>query len=153
MFTCFRTRRRIGAWIDGALGETEGRATGAHVEACARCSVEAASIRKLHVVLTRALPIAEPRDWTGFFPGIVRGVQDAKRVPARPARARWRPRVAFGGALVAAALVALVMWPAAQDPFDRVTVSSAETGQSSGTVMVYTPPERDLAVVWVFDSE
>ena len=32
-----------------------------------------------------------------------------------------------------------------------VSVTSADTDRLDATVMVYTPPEKDLTVVWLFD--
>jgi len=93
---------------------------------------------------------AEP-DWTGFWPGVVRGVDAAKTArPAPAARRAWRPQWALGGALAAALLVSIGVWqfgPDGTQP-DGVIVRSASTGDPAATVMVYGTPERDVAVVW-----
>jgi hypothetical protein len=100
---------------------------------------------------------AEP-DWAGFWPGIVRGIEDTKHheMPALVASSEswwWRPRLTLGGALVVAAIVSLTLWqlnsgPLAPDP--PIFVSSAHTEDPRGSVVVYSPYEvQDVAVVWV----
>jgi hypothetical protein len=64
--------------------------------------------------------------------------------------------VAFGGALAAAMLAALTFWQAFYAPpvpGATVIVRSARTDLPGGTVMVLAPPEQDLAVVWIFETE
>jgi hypothetical protein len=108
-------------------------------------------------MLTRTLTPAEP-DWTGFWQGVVRGIED--RRDARPVevpnrrwwQTTWRPRLALGGVL-AAMLVAVGMWQLAPGPRPSeagVLVTSAHTEDPRGTVMVYSTKEQDVAVVWVF---
>jgi hypothetical protein len=55
---------------------------------------------------------------------------------------------------VATLLVSLGVWQYATSPLEPgVLVSSASTGDPRATVMVYGPPERDVAVVWVLGLE
>lgn len=154
MLICYRTRRRIGAYLDEALGDRESARAAAHIAVCVRCHAEVESLRRVSVMLRQGMPSPAPPDWTSFWEGIRRGIE-APHVEA-PARPRWRPRLVVGtaGALaVAASLV--VLW---QGPWLSLTprvasvisVSSADTDHPGGTVMVYSPPERDLAVVWLF---
>ena len=98
-------------------------------------------------------------DWTGFWPGIVRGIEDERHrvVPASP-RPAWRlwPQWAMGGAAVAALALSLVVWQGARGPVPAeagVLVHSANTEHPGGSVMVYTPPDQNMAVVWVFDTD
>jgi hypothetical protein len=103
------------------------------------------------------LPPVEP-DWTGFWQGVVRGIED--RRDARPVRVErswwqraWAPRWALGGALAAALLVSIGVWQWTPGPpmaDAGVLVTSATTDDPRGTVMVYSTPEQDVAVVWVF---
>lgn len=155
MLTHYLTRRRLGAYLDGALPEATARATAAHLGTCAVCRRGADELRRLRGLLQRSLSVAEP-DWAGFWPGVVRGIDAAKA--AAPSRIRWtrrlqwRPQWALGGALAAALLVTVGLWQfgpdnAPQDP--GVIVRSASTGDPRATVMVYGTPERDVAVVWV----
>ena len=100
---------------------------------------------------------AEP-DWTGFWQGVVRGIEDRRDARPVPAKRPWwqtarRPRWALGGALAAALLMSIGVWqwtPGARLTDAGVLVTSASTEDPRGTVMVYSNPEQDVAVVWVF---
>lgn len=95
---------------------------------------------------------ADP-DWSGFWPGVVRGIQDARVAGPAPRHAAWlRPRWAYGGALAAALLVTLSVWqlvPTGVQPEAPVIVQSVATDDPDASVTVYSTPERDLTVVWV----
>lgn len=97
--------------------------------------------------------MAEP-DWSGFWPGIVRGIQDGSRRTGIRVRPRWGRRWVASG--VATAVIVLVVaiayenWPTTGLPEERVVVTAANTQYPGGT-MVYNAPEK-LAVVWVFDE-
>lgn len=159
VLTCYLTRRRVGAFLDRALGDRQSRSTSAHLARCGRCQREADQLRTLRMALHASVIAADPPDWTGFWPGIVRGVEDGR--PGAPLRidAGWwrrrvlsRPRVAFGGALAAAVLVSMTLWQVLAPtvaPEAPAFVTSANTEDPRGTVLVYSPPERDLTVVWV----
>ena len=157
MLTCYLVRRQLGALLDDALPEHEARGAERHIAGCVRCQRELAELRRVKALVAEAVAIPDP-DWTGFWPGIVRGIQDSRDaapVAVRPARRMW-PQWAVGGAAVAAAALAFVFWQGARGPVPAeasVVVNSAETDHPGGTVMVYSSPERDLAVVWVFDTE
>lgn len=156
----FRAQRRLGAYFDGALNETETRAMTAHVSQCTKCSREIAQLRQLRPLFEGALPTPPPPDWTGFWAGVVRGIEaDRHPSPApRPVWRRWvvQPRVVFGGVLTAVALLSLLtVWQVFYSPTvpeAAVIVRSARTDLPGG-VMVYASPEQDLTVVWVFDSD
>lgn len=114
MLTCYRTRKRIGAWLDQGLDTETARATATHVAACEGCAREAEELRRLRGLLRRTLTPAQP-DWTGFWQGVVRGIEDQKHARPAPAPRRWwqqawRPRWAVGSALAAALLVTLGLW-------------------------------------------
>ncbi|MBI3826002.1 MAG: zf-HC2 domain-containing protein [Candidatus Rokubacteria bacterium] len=150
---CYLTRRRLGALLDGALQGTQARTAEAHLAWCARCQREAESLRGLQALLRRHAPPAGPPDWTGFWQGVVRGVQDARRpVPAPARRWGWRPGLAVGSALAALFVASITAWQLSVPPRPGVLVSSAETATPGGTVMVYSPPEKDVAVVWLFED-
>jgi anti-sigma factor RsiW len=158
VLTCYRTRKKIGAWLDQALDAETARATATHVAACEGCAREAEELRRLRGLLRSTLTTAEP-EWTGFWQGIVRGIEDQKAARPAPAPRRWwqwdwRPGWAVGSALAAALLVTLGVWqwtPTGPTPAQAgVMVTSARTDDPRGTVMVYSTPEQDVAVVWVF---
>ncbi len=153
---CYRTRRRIGAYLDQALDERESSRASVHIASCSRCHAEVEGLRRLSAMLRQGVPAPALPDWTGFWEGIRRGVED-RRVE-RPARFGRRPRLVAAAAGAAALVVAAVMWQSQQPPLTAraagvISVSSADTDHPGGTVMVYTAPERDLAVVWVFAPE
>lgn len=94
---------------------------------------------------------AEP-DWTGFWPAIVRGIEDARHREAPLVAPRGRPRWALGGALAVVLLGSLTLWQTLSTPLDPaapVVVSAAHTDDPRGTVMVYSTHEKDVTVVWV----
>ena len=163
MLTCFRTRRRLGAYLDGALDAGATRMAAAHVALCERCQGEVEALRRLRSSLHETLSVAVPTDWTGFWPGVVRGIEREREAIARPARQSWQgrrglrhPRVAFGSAFAAAIVGALTLWQVLTPtpaPAEPIIVHAADSEHPGASVMVYSPPERDLAVVWVFDSD
>jgi anti-sigma factor RsiW len=156
--TCLIVRRRIGAYLDGALEGAQAEAAARHLARCAACRREADGLRRMRAMLQRTLgPAGSPAepDWTGFWPGIVRGIEAGSRAPrAATARRVWfRPRWALGGALVAASLVSVTFWQATQGPpalDDPVIVRAANTEHPQGSLMVYHTPDRGMTVVWVF---
>jgi anti-sigma factor RsiW len=157
VLTCYRTRKKIGAYLDQALDAETASATAAHLASCEGCRREAETLRRLHALLQRNLTPAQP-DWTGFWQGVVRGIEDQKTARPAPTRRRWwqqgwGPRWAVGSALAAALLVTLGVWqwsPSSVPQTAGVMVTSARTEDPRGTVMVYSTPEQDVAVVWVF---
>ncbi len=160
MLTHYLTRQHIGAYLDGALGESEAQATAAHLSGCGRCQREAERLRRLHGLLQEAVPAGTPPDWGGFWPGIVRGIEEARQ--PRPAlrtlawpQLGWRPRLAVGGALVVLLAASVMFWQAFYTSGDPegpgpAVVTSAHTEIPDGSLMVYNSPEHNLAVVWVF---
>lgn len=157
VLTCYRTRRRIGAYLAGALDDAAARAAALHLETCGACQGEADGLRRLRARLGTVLDPSPPTDWTGFWPGIVRGIAEGRTLrPLRVHRRAWRPGWAFGGVLAAVLLISLSVWqfiPGSGPVEEGVLVRSAGTEDPRGTVMVYSPPERDVAVVWVFDLD
>jgi anti-sigma factor RsiW len=158
VLTCYRARRRLGAYLDGALGAGDARWTERHLSACSACQGEAGQLRRLKTLVAETAGIPEP-DWTGFFPGILRGIENerrnASRAPAPRARRFW-PQWAMGGGVLATIALAFVLWQGGYMPGPAeagVLVTAANTDHPGATVMVYTPAEKDLAVVWVFDSD
>lgn len=159
MLTCYLVRRRLGAYLDGALPEGRARTAAAHLAGCPACQGEVDALRRLRAALQRTRAVAEP-DWTGFWPGVVRGIQDRREaapVAAAAPRPVWRrPRWAFGGALAAAVLISLTIpriLTGPPSPESPIIVSSAATEHPGGSVMVYSTPEKDVTVVWVFGLE
>ena len=159
VLTCYRARRWLGAYLDGALEDADARWTERHLAGCTSCQHEVDQLRRVKTLVATATAVPEP-DWTGFWPGIVRGIEAERHrtVVVTPPRRAWRlwPQWAVGGAAVAALVIALFSWQGGRGPLlaeAGVVVSAANTEFPGATVMVYTPPDRDMAVVWVFDSD
>lgn len=156
MLTCYRTRRRLDAYLDGVLDERDARSTARHISACPACRRQIDSLRRVQALL-RAVPAVPGPDWTGFWPGIVRGIEAGRRVAVAPAWPRWvRPTWAFGGAVAAALVLFVAVWQFGQPPTPAaasVIVSSAHTEDPHGAIMVYSAPENDVTVVWVFAAD
>jgi len=158
VLTHYRARRRLGAYLDGALPDTDARWLERHLAGCVACQGEVGELRRVKALVVQVAAVPEP-DWTGFFPGIVRGIQDEHRsaapAPAPHVRRLW-PQWAMGGAALASAALAFVLWQGGGAPGTAeaaVLVNGANTENPGATVMVYTAPEKDLAVVWLFDGE
>ena len=158
MLSCYLARKRIGAYLDGALEGARAELAARHLAVCTSCQREADGLRRMRALLQQALSQAgrapEP-DWTAFWPGIVRGIEEAKRrAPVQAGARLWlRPRWALGGALVAAFLVSMmVLEPGPVPPVLEapVVVNSANSDYPGASLMVYHTPERDMTVVWVF---
>ena len=160
MLSHFLTRRRLSAYLDGALTEAQARQVEAHVGRCAACQAEVESFRRLKTAIHRSLSAPEP-DWTGFWEGVVRGVEDKRlRAPVPEPRARrpvWRSQWAMGGALAAMVLLSVSLWQNLGDTPMSVTdepvvVNAASTGQPDGGVMVYSTFDKAVTVVWLLDE-
>jgi hypothetical protein len=160
MGACYRTRRCLGAHVYEALDTAAANSTAAHVAVCSRCQRAAGELQRLRGLLRASVTPAEP-DWTGFWQGVVRGIEDRRPVPPVPPARRWWQVSAYaywalGGVLAAVLLLSLAAWPSMPGPRPSeagVLVTSASTDDPRGTVMVYATPEQDVAVVWVFGLE
>ena len=108
----------------------------------------------MKTLLQQAVPALADPDWTGFWPGIVRGVQDGTTRKPVGVRHQWNRRWALSGAAAAAMAVlsfAVVYEPWAPSGLDEPVVVTAANTQYPGGTMVYHTPEK-MAVVWVFDD-
>src|SRR4030095_3551967 len=88
--------------------------TSTHLASCGGCQREAVQLRRLHGLLVSNLTPAQP-DWTGFWQGVVRGIEDQREARPVPAPRGWWPAIlghrwAFGGGLVAALLLTIGVW-------------------------------------------
>ncbi|OGL01863.1 MAG: hypothetical protein A3I14_03100 [Candidatus Rokubacteria bacterium RIFCSPLOWO2_02_FULL_73_56] len=155
MLSCLLARRRIGAYLDGALQGPGAASTASHLAGCGHCRRQTEELRRLRARLQHALTpiaVADP-DWTGFWPGIVRGIEDGRHARPLPRVRRWRPKWALSGALAAVLLASATFWQFGSTTVQgepSIVVSSADTEYPHGSVMVYSPHEQNLAVVWIF---
>jgi anti-sigma factor RsiW len=157
---CLWNRPRLERLVDGALGPRAGRATASHAARCPRCGGLVEQLTRLRLLIRSSAPEVADPDWAAFWPAV--RVRIASEAP-RPARESWwlpfwkpvwgHPRVALGSLMVSTLVVALVLWPSAQltlaAPVVVQDVSSADPNRS---VMVYSSPDDDVTVIWVFNS-
>ncbi len=78
---CEKTTERLGAYLDGELGEQEAAQVQEHLEACPRCAAELEELRRLDRLLS-ALPGMDAPE------GFARRVRRAAERARRPARLR-----------------------------------------------------------------
>lgn len=158
---CLWNRSRLEPFVDGALGSRAERGLAAHLSRCMSCQGEVERLRRLRDLVRSASGNATDPDWSGFWPSV--RVRIARETP-EPMREAWwlpfwkpvwgHPRVALGSVVVTALVGALVIWPTAQPtravaaPVQVQDVSSDDPNRS---VMVYSSPDDDVTVIWVFN--
>jgi len=174
---CHFTQKRLDAFHDGELESSARAKTEAHLARCSACAGELAALGRLRAAL--AIPLAEPPDavWETFWPQVRARIAADPVEQTPPFRGSWLPslgpwRLALGTALAGAVAVLLVAAPWQREPEQRIAtqpiamqpietpraglltqaavVESVETGDPQSSVMVYTNPESETTVVWVF---
>jgi anti-sigma factor RsiW len=176
--TCWLTRRRLGAYRDGELPGPARLRVEAHVAWCPGCRAELTQLERLRAALAGSVAEPLPATWDAFWPQVRARIASAP-APVRVPRWRrvWagvvdRPRLALAPALAAASLAILaVMAPWQRGPerppgpapvaavsttpgmLDEIVIQSIETADPDLPVMVYSSPESDLTVLWVFGLE
>lgn len=160
---CLWNRPRLERLVDAALGPRMGRIAAAHVARCDRCGGEVERLHRLRALVRSAEPAVVDPDWAGFWPSV--RMRIAREAP-RPAREAWwlpfwkpvwgHPRVALGSVMVSSLAAALVLWPSAQVTVPRaqaapVVVQDVSTADPNRSVMVYSNPDDDVTVIWVFN--
>ncbi|MGH7350737.1 MAG: hypothetical protein ACREI6_12020 [Candidatus Rokuibacteriota bacterium] len=161
---CLWNGSRLEGLVDGALGPLMTRMAAAHAARCGSCGREVERLRRLRVLVQSAEPAAGDPDWSGFWPAV--RMRIATETP-RPVREAWwlpfwkpvwgHPRVAVGGAVISVLAASLVLWPSAQVTAPRahaapVVVQDVSTTDPDRSVMVYSNPDDDVTVIWVFNS-
>src|SRR5215475_6717666 len=178
---CRFIQKRLDAFQDGELPPAARTRTEAHLARCPTCAGELAALGRLRAAL--ATPVVEPSDavWDTFWPQVRARIATAppEEAPVRPVPwlspiAPWR--FAIGSALAAAVALLVLFAPwqreAGPPPVARevppvetpkgplptqvaraAVVESVETGDPQSSVMVYTNPDAEMTVVWVFGLE
>jgi hypothetical protein len=135
-----------------------------HAAQCQGCRREVERLRQLRVLIRSAEgDIADP-EWSGFWPAVrLRIAQEAPR----PVRDAWwlpywkpvwgHPRVALSGLVISTLAIALVFWPSVHAPVSRavaspVQVQDVSTADPNRSVMVFSNPDDDVTVIWVFNA-
>lgn len=169
---CWLTRRRLGAFQDGELGAATRLRTAAHLERCPDCAAELAELARLRAGLTVEAPEPPQAVWDAFWPQV-----RARLTVREPASRRgWdavfpAPRFVLASAAAAALALIAVLAPWQRAPVSEgprvagslapsegrvtraVVVQSVETALPDSSVMVFTNPETEVTVVWVFGLE
>ena len=157
---CFWMRGRLAAYLDGALSAKHAEAVAAHLQGCVGCGQEAARLERLREIVRTTLLVPDP-DWSGFWDSVRRRILAERPSPWREAWriGFWRQisghrRLAMGGALAGLLLLAAALWPRGpqETPIlpPAVVVNALETAQPEGNLMVFTSPEDEMTVIWVF---
>ena len=166
--TCLWNRPRLERYADGALGPRLTRSVKDHLAHCADCLHRVEYQQNLQRLLKSAVAAPSDPDWSAFWPGIEARIHRQEPKP-KPIRDPWwvpvwkpfwgHPRLALGGAMVAVLAVALSIWPfpgreaqvaASAGP---IVVQDVGTSDPGRTVMVYSTPDQDLTVIWLFPSD
>lgn len=140
-----------------------GRMATAHAARCAECQGRVDRLRKLRgLIRSTQVEVADP-DWSGFWTSV--RLRIAREAP-RPHREAWwmpywkpvwgHPRMALGSLVVSTLALALVMWSSPQGTVPRasaapVQVQDVSTTDPDRSVMVYSNPDDDVTVIWVFN--
>lgn len=150
---CFWMKRRLAPYVDGALSGERVAAVASHLRGCADCRGEVSRLERLRGLLRSTFTVGPDPDWTRFWDG-VRGRIVGERQRPWGAAWGWSPRLALGGTLVALLLLAALLWPIGPTEGPArpagVVVNTVETAHPDGNLMVFSSPEDDMTVIWVF---
>jgi hypothetical protein len=148
--------------VDGALGSRGARMAAEHVSHCASCRGEVERLRRLRLLVRSAYAESDDPDWSRFWPSVRTRI--ARETPP-PVRESWwlpfwkpvwgHPRVAVGSVVVSTLAAALVLWPSPQATravAAPVQVQDVSTADPDRSVMVYSSPDDDVTVIWVFNA-
>ncbi|MGH7535537.1 MAG: zf-HC2 domain-containing protein, partial [Gemmatimonadales bacterium] len=159
---CLWNRSRLERYADGALETRADRSVRVHLDRCVACRAETDHLARLRALLHSALPNPGEPDWSGFWPAVRARIVGAA---PRPVREPWwlplwkpfwgHPRLALGGTLAGGLAVALALWPAGEGQVPAawatpVLVQDVGMIDPDRSVMVYSSPEHDLTVIWLF---
>lgn len=160
---CLWSRPRLERLVDGSPDARPGRLVTSHVARCTDCRTRVEQLQRLRsLVREAAAPVSDP-DWSGFWPAVSRRI--AAEHP-RPVRDAWwmpfwkpvwgHPRMALGSLAVSALVAFLVLWPSPETTTPAlagtVQVQDVSTTDPDRSVMVYSNPDDDVTVIWVFNS-
>jgi anti-sigma factor RsiW len=160
---CLWNRPHLEQLVDGALGARRERMTTGHVSRCAACWSEVERLQRLRSLVRSAqVPVADP-DWSGFWPTIRVRIASGTAQPVREAwwlplwKPVWgHPRMALGGLVVSTLAVALMLWSSPETTVSTavaapIQVQDVSTADPDRSVMVYSNPDDEVTVIWVFN--
>lgn len=143
--TCERVRAQLTSYLDGELDGDAGTVVRGHLRTCEACRAMSADEAVLRDGL-RSLPPVDPPSslWAGVQAQLAaEEVAESRRPAWRRALARWQrfvpaPRVAIGGAMVAAAAIGVIVWRTRETPSETEQVATP-------TKQVVVPPQKFAA--------
>ena len=157
---CLWSRPRLERLVDGALGPRAGRLATSHAARCARYGGEVEQLTRMRLLVRSAAPdVGRSRVGRVSRPAV--RVRIASEAP-RPVRESWwlpywkpvwgHPRVALGSLMVSSLALGLMLWPSAPGTLAApVTVQEVSSADPDRSVMVYSSPDDDVTVIWVFN--
>jgi hypothetical protein len=116
-------------------------------------------LTRIRLLVRSAAPDVADPEWAGFWPAV--RVRIASEAP-RPVRESWwlpywkpvwgHPRVALGSLMVPSLALGVMLWPGAPVTLAApVTVQEVSSADPDRSVMVYSSPDDDVTVIWVFN--
>lgn len=160
MFRCLWIRRRIGPYVDRALPERQAQGVARHLTRCADCRESARRQERLTAIVREAAVASAEPSWSDFWPGIRAHIVQAPPIGDRPARAArpawsvgWLPRLAVGSVAAGLLLFSLLLWRGEDQrevPDSGIVVRALEVASPHTSVMVFSPPQQEMTVIWVF---
>lgn len=156
---CLWNRPRLERLVDGALGPRAGRAVTSHAARCRRCGGEVAQLTRLRLLVRGAASDVADPEWAGFWLAVRARIGGEAH---RPVRESWwlpvwkpvwgHPRVALGSLMVSSLALGLVLWPSSPVTLAApVVVQDVSSADPDRSVMVYSSPDDDVTVIWVFN--
>jgi anti-sigma factor RsiW len=179
---CRHIQKRLDAFQDGELTPAARARAEAHLARCPACTGELAALGRLRAALTAPVTEPPDAVWDAFWPQVRSRIASAPldEAPARPATwlagvGPWRFAIGSALAVALALLVVVAPWQRQPDlpegprvaapglPAEvprgglpvtpAAVVESVETGDPQSSVMVFTNPDAEMTVVWVFGLE
>lgn len=160
---CLWSRPRLERLVDGSPDARPGRLAVSHVARCADCRAQVEELQRLRALVREAeAPVPEP-DWSAFWPAVSRRIAAEHPKPVRDAwwlpywKPVWgHPRVALSALAISTLVAFLVLWPSAETTTPAlagpVQVEEVSTTDPNRSVMVYSNPDDDVTVIWMFNA-
>lgn len=163
---CFWNRRRLERHVDGALSARQARSVEGHLAGCEGCRGERDRLARLHALLQNSLPAPADPEWSRFWSGVRTRIV---REHPEPFREPWwlpiwkpfwgHPRLALGGVMAGVFALTLSFWPGGEVAVpgaawaSPVVVQDVSSSDPHRGVMVYSNPDHDVTVIWVFNPD
>ncbi len=167
---CSTVLARLGAYVDGELGQARRQRVESHLGSCQSCSAELDRLRRLRDQLHRSMAVSlSGQDAGRFWEHVERKIREAKaprwwtldRVRELfwfYPKLKWAS-VAALGTTVLLFTADLVLRPAIPPPTPlgptdtrpRTVVESVEGGPNS-SVMLFSTPDQKLKIIWVLEQ-